>query len=247
MSDRAAYSISIDGKDVTDNFGPVLISMTIKDSDGGKSDTLELKLDDSDGQLMFPRVGADIEARLWRVSDGQAVVFKGKTDEPKSEGARGGGMVMSISAKSADMKGEGKHKKHAHKDGGKFKDTATEWGKDAGFTVLADDDIGGVERDYWSMSNESFFSWGQRMAEELGATFKVSGSNAAFVSRNSGSNTKGKALTTVLATYGDNIINWDMAPVQSRAEYQSSKVRWYDRKSATWKEEEVQISTDNND
>ena len=242
MTAPAAYSITIDGKDVSSNFDPVLISMTIDDSEGGKSDTLEIKLDDSEGQIAFPRVGAAIEARLWRTDDMQAVTFRGKTDEPKSEGARGGGMVMTITAKSADMAGEGKHKKHAHKDKSKFKDVATEWGKTAGFAVMADDDVGGVERDYWSMSNESFFGWGQRMAEELGATFKVSGTQAVFVGSNSGANTKGTALPTVAATYGDNIINWDMTPVQSRASYESSKVRWYDQKAAKWMEEDVQIT-----
>ena len=243
MPTASAYEITIDGEDVSSNFAPVLLEMTIEFTEGGKSDRLELKLDDTDGQIVLPRIGADIVALLYSLDDGSAVQFVGKTDEPKSSGARGAGMSLSITAHAADLLGEGKHKKHQHKDGGSFKDAATAFAP-SGMSVMMDDDVGAVARDYWAMSNESFFSWGARLAQEVGAIFKVQGTTAIFASRNGTSSVSGQALAPLEVTWGDNLISWDMTPVVARAEYENAKVRWYDPKQAQWNEEAEPISDD---
>ena len=64
---QSTYQISIDGNDVSSAFAPVLISLTITDSDGGKADTCEMEFDDSGGQIELPAPGAAIEALLWWV------------------------------------------------------------------------------------------------------------------------------------------------------------------------------------
>jgi phage protein D len=243
---EGAYSIFIDGKPVTSAFSPVLISLTITDSDGGKSDTCEIELDDRGGQISLPRAGAQIDVKLWwktppAGTSGGAVQFSGKTDEPTSEGARGGGMTISISATSADHKGLGKHKTTKHKDNAKFGDVAQEWGKKAGLQVKVDSSLASISRDYWHMANESFLAWGKRVAEDIGATFKVAHPNAVFVPRNSGNSASGAALSTVAMTRPGNIINWRLSPVQNRAVYKQSKVRWYDAKKAKWMVETVHI------
>lgn len=242
---RAVYSIKVDGKTVTDAFEPLLISMHIRLADGGKSDTLEINLDDTDGQIQLPREDADIEATLAWSDGGGSVHFTGKTDEPKSQGSRGGGMVMSIHAHATDMKGEPKAKQSRHKGEKdkktKFGEVAKDWGKKAGLDVKVEGKLESVEREYWSMANESYMAWGQRMAEDLGATFKISGKKAVFVPRNSGKSASGKPLTPITATYGENIIDWDLSPTYNRARYKDSIVRWYDLKKAKWNRKKVTI------
>lgn len=237
---QAIYSITIDGASVTDNFEPHLISLSIKDSEGGKSDSCEIVLDDGDGAIVLPRTGADIEASIgW--ADGESVTFTGKTDEPHSRGARGQGRTLSITAHSADLKGKGKEPQKRHKDDAKFGDVAKEWGEKAGLTVTVDGDLSDIQRDYWHL-DESFFAWGTRIAREIGATFKVSGKKAVFVARGSSKSASGQALASVAAVYGQNVIHWDLTPVYSRFEYKTHKVRWYDKKEAKYKEEQVQVS-----
>lgn len=173
---------------------------------------------------------------------GGAVVFKGKTDEPESQGSRGGGMIMNITARATDMKDRPKEKKSTHKDDATLEETAKEFGKLAGLSVIVSGDIAQKKRDYWSMQNESFMSWGTRIASELGATFKIRGKDAIFVPRNAGDSVSGQKLPTVQAFYGVNIIDWQIRPTQNRPRYNRSVVRWYDAKEARWKQESIQIS-----
>ena len=239
---RAIYFISIDGQDVTSNFAPFLIRLQIRLTDGGESDTCEISLDDSAGQLKLPRDDADIEVQLQWSDGGGAVVFKGKTDEPESQGSRGGGMVMNLTARATDMKDKAKEKKTKHIDDASFEDAAKELGKLAGLTVKVAAALSPKKRDYWAMQNQSFMSWGTRIASEIGATFKIRGKDAIFVPRNGDCSASGQRLPTIQAVYGQNIIDWRIRPTQSRPRYNRSIVRWYDNKEAKWKQETVQIS-----
>jgi phage protein D len=238
VSQGAYYLISIDGKPVTSIFAPLLISMTIKDSEGGKSDSLDIELDDEAGQIILPRTGATIHAEIgWK--GGGCVTFEGKTDEPHSKGARGGGMTLSINAKSADPKGKGKEPQSRHKDKAKFGDVAKEWGQKAGYSVKVDSSLSSIARDYWELANESFHAWGARIARELGATFKVQGSKAVFVPRDGSNAASGAAMAVVWATRPGNVISWDLTPNFDRMVYESFRVRWYDAKKAKWVTEKV--------
>ena len=246
---EAAYRISIDGNDVSSAFAPVLISLTITDSDGGKADTCEMEFDDSGGQIALPAPGAEIEALLWWVdppagASAGAVQFTGVTDEPKSHGSRGGGRTLSISAKSADLKGNGKHKNSKHLDNQSFGAVAQAWGSAAGYQVSVDPSLASIQRDYWTMANESFLAWGARIADDLGATFKTAFPKAAFVPVDSGSSASGAALAGVTAAVGVNLIEWDVAPTLSRGIYGNAKVRWYDHTKAQWNVASASIGDD---
>jgi len=243
---QAVFSVNIDGRNASNNFESYLISLVITLTDGGKSDSLEMELDDSHGQLILPREGADIDATLgWADRPGEYVTFQGKTDQPRSEGTRGGGMIMNITAHATDLKGEPKHKFEKHKDDSTFEEAAKKWGEDIGLNVRVDEKLKKIQRKYWDMRNESYMSWGQRMAEELGMTFKIMGNEAIFIPRNSVNSVSGKPLVIVQAEYGVNIIKWDITPLQNRPRYKQSIVRWYDPKEAKYKKEKVDIGDRN--
>jgi hypothetical protein len=234
------YSISIDGNDVTSNFDPLLITLRIVDTDGGKADTFSCELDDADGHIELPRIGAVVQAGMGWSDSGSVVMFNGFVDEVRSTGARGQGHLLQIDAKSANMRDNLKQPAQRHKDNAKFSDVATQWGQAAGLSsVKVDDAIGSIQRAYWAMGHESFLVWGTRIAKELGATFKIMGGTGVFVKRSSGTSTSGKPLTPINAVYGDNLISWSLAPVLSRPEYQKFLTRWYDTKAAKWMSESV--------
>ncbi|MCM7884457.1 hypothetical protein M8T01_07010 [Enterobacter sichuanensis] len=73
-SPRPAFSIEIEGNQLTalDNR---LISLSLTDNRGFEADTLDLTLDDADGQVALPPRGAKISVALgW---DNDPLVFKG--------------------------------------------------------------------------------------------------------------------------------------------------------------------------
>ncbi|WP_036291597.1 phage late control D family protein [Methylosinus sp. PW1] len=242
MIEGVSYTISVDGTEVTERFSPYLLSLALRLYDGGMSDALELLLDDLGGRIKLPRVGADISVKLAWKSGGQAVNFQGTTDEPHSRGGRSEGFVLALTASGVDFVGPAKQKQQGHADNMTFEQAAQKWAKTAGLTVQVDSSLAKIRRDYWQIGNESFLAWGKRVAEEIGATFKVFGTRAVFVPRNSGSSTSGRALAGVSAVYGQNLVYWDLTPLQSRPRYKTAVVWLYNPK--TGKYEQVQASAD---
>jgi len=233
---KAAYSVFIDGQDLSAGFVAILTSITVIDGAGENADSATIDLDDAGGQISLPRVGAKIMIGLGWQTTGPVVVFEGTVDDIRSNGSRGGGRMLSISAKSADTRSKLKEDSEKHKDKAKLSEVASEWGKDAGLSeVKVHGDIAGIERDYWSMDRESFLSWAARTAREVGATFKVMGDKAVFTPRSSGQSASGKPLPTIRAAWGDNLISWNMSPVLSRDDFKKFEARWYDQKEAKWK------------
>lgn len=243
---KAAYQITIGGTDVSDKFAPLLISLILTDADGGKADTLEIELDDTGGHIALPAKGADITALIWWAepppgASSGALKFQGKTDEVRSRGSREHGRTLAIMARSTDGLGKGKHKQHAHKDKASFSAVAKQWGGAAGLTVKVHPDLAAIQRDYWIIPHESFLSWGRRIADELGATFKVSHPNAAFVPRNASTSAGGAALPAVKAVWGQNLISWDITPTQTAGAWASAQTHWYDHTKAKWNAETASV------
>lgn len=251
MTEEAVYSISVDGTEVTRRFTPFLEALTLRLYDGGQSDTLELLLDDSRGQLRLPRIGASLSASLsWR-GGGSALNFVGKTDEPRSRGGRAEGRLLALTASGTDFLSSLKQKQQGHVDDSTFEEAAQKFGARAGVTVKVDPSLAGVHRDWWGIQNESFAGWGKRIAAEIGATFKLYGgldggnagghARAVFVPRNGGESVSGRALASVKAEWGKNLVEWDLAPTQSRPRFGKAVVGLFNPK--TGKFENIEVGT----
>ncbi len=246
---HAVYSLDIGGQDVSSTFHPLLISLEIDLTEGGETDRLTVTLDDTGGQIALPAPGASISCALGWSDNGSVVSFEGFTDEPKSGndeeegqieqlvsgGDRGSGRTLTITAHSADLTGKIKQPMQAHADDMSFGDVAKMWGQKAGLSTIAvASALDSVQRKYWAIANESFMTWGARMAKELGATFKIIGSTGVFVPRAGGVSASGQALTGIRAVWGDNLISWSIAPVLSRPSFDSFATRSWDAVKAEW-------------
>lgn len=100
-SKSPAFSITIEGKDVTTVMDARLMSLTLTDNRGFEADQLDLELDDADGQIVLPRRGAVIHLALgWK---GQPLFPKGAftVDEIEHSGAPD---RLTIRARSADFR-----------------------------------------------------------------------------------------------------------------------------------------------
>lgn len=98
---QPTYSVVLNGKDITQNLTPRLISLRITDNRSFEADELQLELDDSDGLLAFPAKGEKLSVSLGWKGDGMMHQNVFIVDELDHSGAPD---VLSIRARSADFR-----------------------------------------------------------------------------------------------------------------------------------------------
>jgi phage protein D len=233
MSKRAVFMVTVAGTNITTTLMPVLISLTVSDKVGTHSDTASLEIDDTDGRIVLPQIGAPVIVALGWEGEGVRVVFAGTVDEVRSSGSRGSGRTLAISAKGMDTTKKPKEGQQRHFDGKTVKDILSEAGKSAGVTTVeVDPSLASVTRKYFEMRDESFIHMGERLAREIGGNFRIQGTKA-IMSKRGGSYT-----AAVIAAWGRNLHGWDISPSLGRAQYSQIRSRWYDPKTAQWQETE---------
>jgi hypothetical protein len=233
MSKRAVFMVTVAGTNITSTLLPVLISLTVSDNVGTHSDTASLEIDDTDGRIVLPRIGAPVIVALGWEGEGVRVVFTGTVDEVRSSGSRGSGRTLSITAKGMDTTGKPKEGQQRHFDDSTVADILGAAGKTAGVTdVEIDPSLASITRRYFEMRDESFIHMGERLAREIGGNFRIQSAKA-IMSKRGGSYT-----AAVVAAWGGNLHGWDISPALGRAQFSRVRARWYDSKRAAWQETE---------
>lgn len=240
---RSLYQISIGGTDVSDRIAPWLLQVSVTDKAGMTSDTATVSLDDRSGQFVIPKKGEAMTVDLGTVESGRVRRFTGVVDTVRSQGDRGGGMRLEITGKGMDTTSGIKDPQDAHKDDATLKDAAAEFAKAGGLSSIeVHPSLASIHRPYWAMDGESIIAWGQRVAREVGGTFKIVGDKGVIVPRSAGVSASGKALSTIYVERGKNLITWDIAPDTARPQYDKVVASYYDTKAAKRVEREIEVA-----
>ena len=233
MSKRAVFMVTVAGTNITTTLLPVLISLTVSDKVGTHSDTASLEVDDTDGRVVLPQIGAPVVVALGWEGEGVRVVFTGTVDEVRSSGSRGSGRTLSITAKGMDTTKKPKEGQQRHFDESTVEDILKKAGQTAGVTEIeVDPSLVLISRKYFEMRDESFIHMGERLAREIGGNFRIQGTKASMSKRG------GTYTSAVVAAGGRNLHGWDISPALGRAQYSKVRSRWYDPKKAEWQETE---------
>lgn len=229
------WAVRVNGKNMTDVMRPRLIDLSISDHDGTSSDSCSLTFDDSEGDLDL-----DIEGRTLEIDLNGVSVFNGFVETPRSTGSRGGGRLVPITGTGLDPRGKAKQAQAFHKDDGTLGDFLGEAAERAGYQLVIDPALAGIERDYWSADYENFQDVGERIAREVNGTFKFRGKKAVLAERGA------TALNTIDAVFGPggNVISWDLAPFTGRPAYAKAEARWFDRKQAKFMVQDLDLDID---
>ena len=247
MRYQAVFSVEVDGTDITARIADILQSIIVEDRAGASADQATIIIDDSAGNLIFPRANALCKISLGFRGQGIAPVFEGKVDEVRSKGGRAG-KTIHITAKGIDTAGKAKQPQNRHFDEMSVLDIMRTAGQAAGITdIRIDPDLAGIIREYEHMDNESFIAFGERLAREIGGTFKIRNDAAVMALKNGGRTPTGGAMPVILAEYGVNLHSWDVAPYIGRSRYQAVVVRYYDQDEAEWNEVEVETGVEGSD
>lgn len=236
---EASFQLSVGGTDVTERFNPILEHLEVQDHSGETSSKAQIVLADVDGQILLPSIGDSLTIQLGWASAQPVQVFDGVIDDIASRGGRGQGRVLTIGGHGFDTQGKAKEPLEFHKDKASLNDFMNEAAGKAGLSFSAQGAIGAINRDYWAAGTESFIHLGQRIAHEVGAVFKIQGSQAFMWPLNSamvGVGEDGDGSVTAKWGKNGNLLEWDIAPIIARPRYGQSRVRYYDAATATWKE-----------
>ena len=240
---RAICIVRVGGVDISANLMPILNSIRISDRAGTSSDSAAIDIDDTDGHVILPGKGDPVEIFLGWEGLGVGLVFSGTVDDIRASGGRSG-RTVSISAKGMDTNGKAKEGQRKHFDNATIEHCLTEAGKHAGIKVKVDPAFAKIVRTYTALDDESFVAFGERMARQLGGTFKIVGDQAVLAKRNGGSSATGEPLSAVSAAWGVNLHSYDITPLLGRPCEKSTLARWYDPKAAEWKSETAETGTE---
>ena len=235
MARQAAYTVQINGMDITSTLAPLLVSASVSLRAGAEGDTASLILDDTGGQIAMPSIGAGIVIAMgWR-DTGLRIVFEGTVDEPRSSGGRAVGRLLTITAKGFDSAGASKDRKRKHWDDATVETILSEAAKLAGLaSVQVDPTLAGVKLKYWAMSDESFLHMGQRLAERIGGNFRLQRDVAVMARR-------GAAYAPqIVGRYGANLHGWDISPILGRKIYGKVAAPYFDRTTGKWDQVEIE-------
>lgn len=241
---RAVFAVIVGGQDITQTLTPILISLRVTDKAGQSSDSCSIEIDDTDGRVILPRPQAPVLVRLGWEGGGAGTVFVGVVDEVQANGGRSGGRTLSISAKGMDTRDKPKQGQRRHFDNSTIEQALQAAGQFAGISVQVAPELAGITREYIALDDESFVAFGERIAREVGGTFKIVGSRAILAVRNGGRSVSGGALPVVTARWGANLHSYAISPILGRPVEQKILARWYDRAEARWMQETAETGTD---
>lgn len=196
-SKSPAFSITIEGKDVTTVMDARLMSLTLTDNRGFEADQLDLELDDADGMIVLPRRGAVIHLALgWK---GQPLFPKGAftVDEIEHSGAPD---RLTVRARSADFREtlNTRREKSWHQTtvGAVVKEIAARHN----LKVALGTDLTEKTLDHLDQTNESDASFLMKLARQYGAIASVKDGNLLFIRQGQGRTASGKRLPVITLT-----------------------------------------------
>jgi phage protein D len=242
MRRKAAFAVTVGGRPVNSAFNDCLIEIVVTDSAGLNADTASIELDDSGGFLLLPSKNDPLSIALGWEGAPLGVVFEGKIEEVLSTGGRSDGRKLHITAKSADTESKIKEHREKHWDDKSLGDVLQDAGGYAGVSVKVHPKLASIKREWWGMSGQSFIAFGDKIAREVGGTFKIRNKQATLVPRNEGIGAGGSSLAPIIARWGDNLISWSLTPARGRPQFKKFFTRWYDYKGAKWKRETVEAA-----
>ncbi|WP_282046294.1 phage late control D family protein [Roseibium album] len=223
MAWKTNWSVSVGGQVITAALSPYLETITVTDKAGASSDSCRLTLDDTGGRIKLPQPGQTLVVWLNGVQ-----VFTGVIDSVKSSGSRSAGRGLSVSAKGFDVRGKAKEPQRFHKDDGTIGDFLKTASQNAGFELKIDDDLANIARDYIAADGESLLHIGEKIARELGATFKLR-EPLAVLAKHGGDFGLPEIAGLFTADDSGNLISWDIEPISTRPVFKEIEARYFDR------------------
>lgn len=187
---QLTYQVIAEGEDITGAFGDNLVSLSVVDEVGFKSDTAEIVVNDEGSLFALPATGAKLQIAMglngaltqlgtYIVDDLSGEIF------PE---------IMTISAKAADMRSGIRSPKTRSWLKKTAEEILSQIAGEHGLKSLISDSLKPVKFDYLAQTAESDVNLLTRIARQLDAAFKPAGDVLVLVKRGEGLGVDGQAL-----------------------------------------------------
>lgn len=185
--------MTVDGTPVAGLFYERLVSLTVTDKEGIKSDTFAAKLDDGPPNfLQLPRKGALVEIMLGYNETGVRSMGKYTVDQVTGNCLP---YSLDINGKAADLgKGKLKEPKERHWDNKTLGDIVKEVAKGAGLQAKVSDALAKRKQEWLGQQDESDIHFLERLAQRHGAIFTVKNGILLFTEKGKGKTASGQTM-----------------------------------------------------
>lgn len=225
------FKVEADGVDVTTRFTPYLVELSVRDSSGFDSDTLEIRLSNVGGIIAPIRRGVVLKAWLGqRVAGIETLYFKGSyyVDECNESGAPD---ELSIHAKSADMMGEGKVLRTQVYQSTTLGAVLEAVAGRNGWQVAVGATYRSIVIGWLSQQDESDLAFITRLGSAYGAVATVKDSRLVFVQQGALQTQSGQSMPQITVNYRD-CSQWSYQEL-GRGEYSGATANWRDDEGNT--------------
>lgn len=191
------FQILVNGTDISPKVKSRLMSLRLTDNRGFEADTVEVQLDDADGELAMPPKGASMQVRIgWK---GSALIDKGTytIDELEHSGPPDS---LTIRGKSADMRGtlqQSREQSYHQQNISSIIDTIAARHQ---LKAKISDKLKAEVIEHIDQANESDANFLTRLAEQFDAIATVKNGNLLFLQAGQSNTASGMALEGVEIT-----------------------------------------------
>lgn len=222
------FRIVADGEDVTATIADRLLTLSIVDEDGTKSDRLELQIDDRDGRVAFPDMSATLE--VWLGFKGAQLSYMGRYSVDQVKGA-GPVQVIEIGCKPADMKSEVRAPQTRAWENLTLREIVAKIAAEANLRPVVSASIAEAHWGYIAQTAESNLHFLTRLAMPLDATAKPVGDALVVQKRGEGKTAAGDTLEPPTITRSE-LSNWRW-DLDGRKIYRKIEAEWSEPGAAT--------------
>jgi phage protein D len=243
---RPFFRVSAGGVDITSKLVGRGISLTISDGVGRESDTIQLEIDDVNGEVAAPRTGVILNV-VGGYEDGPQRDFGDyKVDQVAYSGYP---QKISISAQAVDAKSEQKQKRvldYQVEDFPTYGDIFSAAAGRMGLELAISAEIKSKANPYEMQSEENDLSFSTRLGDKLDASVSVKSGRLVVMKRGKGTTVSGQQLPTIVVEYAVNVLSYNVTR-KDKPKHSTVTATWFDRDEVERKEVSVSASAEGPD
>jgi len=232
ITNLAGFSVTLDGKDLTDKIAPRLLSLSLTEKRGGEADTLELTIHDHDGAMAIPKPGARINLQLGWLQGRDVItgmIAKGsfKVDDADWSGPPD---IITIRARSADFTADYRIRREQSWTDSTVGAIVTEIAGRNSLTPMIDADMAAIEVPVLAQDGRSDMAVVRALGRKHDAIATVKDGKLLFAPVGSPVTTSGKTIpgTTITRRLGDGY----SYKRTERDKYDGAEARYHDQDEA---------------